>query len=1094
MQWNNFSPKHFSSHDNSGGAQPAEVPGTASISQVQSSHPLVPSVADVPNFDANSFDSANFEFTAEQLNCPLVLEIFCGSGRVTASLKSLGMSGSFGIDHKVKNSTTTVKELDLTLPEHQRILFTWLRSPLVVGIFLAPPCGTCSLARSIKLRDPFGRPMNGPRPLRSPESPEGLQHLTQTERLRVSLANKLYELVAKVVKFVCEKRLLVVVENPRSSLFWLTKFWQSVSHLMRYTAHQACAYGGMRAKWTVLAWNHDAFSNICRTCPGESPQHQHKPWGLVHTSEGHHFSTSEETAYPKPLAHAIALTFAQILIHHGWVPPQEQLHDLVEPNLKVMRAIATAQPKAAQIPPIVREHKAVVVIQGPFELLATTPVQPMQRLSNSWEVPSACNSTVKALPPGTQLLRTTPLRSKGGILQQHPQQNPDAAEQAWGIPFNPDEFMHEAVKNGHPKSFAKLVPSILLEAVKRNCCQNPSASDLARERTSWFIRWTKRAGELATEERALKACLEDHVRRILEPKRLLLWKEILVELEYPDCEVFEFLEGTHLVGEVPVCGVFEKRFKPAELTVQQLSAKSGAEKRKNFHRCCSSGDPEVDVTVYEKTLEEVHLGWARGPISFEDLPETAILSRRFGLRQPGKVRLIDDLSGSSVNSTVQTAESPKPQNVDYIGATLLQFLQLLSGQGIVGRTYDLKSAYKQLAVAPSSLEFAYVVVFNPNTRKPEVFQLLAAPFGATRSVYSFLRIIHSVWYIGVVALHLPWSHFFDDFVVFCKSGLAVNTGQTVEMLFRLLGWKYAVEGDKATAFSTSFTALGVDINLSGAARGSVEFANTAKRKAELSSTISGLLSKGTMSVNEAQKLRGRMQFMDGQLFGRLGRLCMKAVTDHAFLKKGDKLEAGTVDSLRRFQIFLEHAAPRALHVHSGEPWFIYTDACYEPGSNDWPCGLGGVLVDPAGRMVAFFSVCLSDGHMALLGAKTKRTIIFEAELLALILAFATWKVELVAASLICFVDNNSARDVAISGSGRNVVARSLIDFLLKLEMAVCAAPWYARVPTPSNVADGPSRGESDLLIQRGVRLSHVQVELDQIMEVLREATVKEGMV
>ena len=113
-------------------------------------------------------------------------------------------------------------------------------------------------------------------------------------------------------------------------------------------------------------------------------------------------------------------------------------------------------------------------------------------------------------------------------------------------------------------------------------------------------------------------------------------------------------------------------------------------------------------------------------------------------------------------------------------------------------------------------------------------------------------------------------------------------------------------------------------------------------------------------------------------------------------------------------------------------------------------------MDPAGRVVNFFSTCLSEDYMTLLGAKTKKTIIFEAELLALILAFALWKLELVAAPLICFVDNNSARDVAISGSGRNAVARSLIDFLLKLEMAVCASPWYARVPTPSNVADGPS--------------------------------------
>ena len=80
--------------------------------------------------------------------------------------------------------------------------------------------------------------------------------------------------------------------------------------------------------------------------------------------------------------------------------------------------------------------------------------------------------------------------------------------------------------------------------------------------------------------------------------------------------------------------------------------------------------------------------------------------------------------------------------------------------------------------------------------------------------------------------------------------------------------------------------------------------------------------------------------------------------------------------------------------------------------------------------------------------------------------------------------------MAISGAGRNVVARSLIDFLLELEMAVCAAPWYARaarVPTPSNIADDPSRGDTSILVSRGVRQTNPQVELDQIMEVLMES-------
>jgi hypothetical protein len=55
----------------------------------------------------------------------------------------------------------------------------------------------------------------------------------------------------------------------------------------------------------------------------------------------------------------------------------------------------------------------------------------------------------------------------------------------------------------------------------------------------------------------------------------------------------------------------------------------------------------------------------------------------------------------------------------------------------MGRSFDLKSAYKQLAISPNSLSYAFVAVHNPDKGRAEVFQLLAAPFGATRSVYSF---------------------------------------------------------------------------------------------------------------------------------------------------------------------------------------------------------------------------------------------------------------------------------------------------------------------------------------------------------------------
>ena len=88
-----------------------------------------------------------------------------------------------------------------------------------------------------------------------------------------------------------------------------------------------------------------------------------------------------------------------------------------------------------------------------------------------------------------------------------------------------------------------------------------------------------------------------------------------------------------------------------------------------------------------------------------------------------------------------------------------------------------------------------------------MYQLLAAPFGATRSVYSFLRLSNAVWYIGVKALNIIWSCFFDDYVVFSRDEHVNNAEQSVSLLFKLLGWKFAEEGGKADTFSREFGAL-----------------------------------------------------------------------------------------------------------------------------------------------------------------------------------------------------------------------------------------------------------------------------------------------
>lgn len=191
----------------------------------------------MPSPDSSSREAKELgqeNFGLNDFNHPVIIEMFCGTSRVTACLKAIRLSDSFGVDHVKSKAISTMKVADLSTKVGQELFLEWLDSPLVKGAFIAPPCGTCSLVRCIKLRDEKGRLIPGPVPLRSQSFPEGLANLSRKNLIRVSLANKLYDFVGKVVKLALKKG-LIVVENPRSSLFWATRSWRECNASMYYT-------------------------------------------------------------------------------------------------------------------------------------------------------------------------------------------------------------------------------------------------------------------------------------------------------------------------------------------------------------------------------------------------------------------------------------------------------------------------------------------------------------------------------------------------------------------------------------------------------------------------------------------------------------------------------------------------------------------------------------------------------------------------------------------------------------------------------------------------------------------------------------------
>ena len=89
-------------------------------------------------------------------------------------------------------------------------------------ILIAVPCGTFSRAREIPI--PAWQRKQGapsPKPLRSDEFPSGLPHLTGSDDIRVREANALALFASSM--FACGRlnQVLVVIENPRSSILWL---------------------------------------------------------------------------------------------------------------------------------------------------------------------------------------------------------------------------------------------------------------------------------------------------------------------------------------------------------------------------------------------------------------------------------------------------------------------------------------------------------------------------------------------------------------------------------------------------------------------------------------------------------------------------------------------------------------------------------------------------------------------------------------------------------------------------------------------------------------------------------------------------------
>ena len=1005
----------------------------------------------------------------------LFIEIFAGTARLSSAMREQQFE-TLAIDKTSERSRAfRIAIFDLTDPEQSDELEALIKHEAhrVIAVHLAPACGTASKAREKRLHSLQRQGFKIPKPLRSREQPMGLDGLSGLDKCRTEQANMVYERTAQVVDLCNQLNILCSVENPQNSLFWEFPDIKAATKDGVFTVFHSCMHGGRRKKLTQWWANKDTYTSLGLICHDE---HTHAPWTPQMTPAGLVFPTAEEAAYPVTLCKRVAAILVQLAISCGANQPLDLEQQLKQRSSTSHRWILDMLPRGKKFKPLVSEFSSYIhVLVKTFQDVEQSVFFKQQLKGTkltSRRLQVGCVRVVDGVPKVWEEGKTTKQWDLSWCSEDIITEKMVEAELCTlGTPRDPWDFVDRALEVGHPRSMAIHLSDGVERMLVRNFCEPPHV--VVATRAKFLEKWTNRCRELQDAENEMQAGLDVHIREVLKGKRLLLLGEILNSLNYPDKTLVEDLkQGFQLTGWISRSGVFPQAMKRPERSVEAALNLAKGVNKSIIKQVQASKDDDLTNEVWEATKLEIQKGWVFVDESCD--PGKHLLGKRFGLNQRDKMRLIDDCSIGGFNGTCGTSEKLKVHSIDEMAAYLAWVINRLGPDhpnDLVGKTYDLKSAYKQFALRGADRDLLRVATWDSEQQRVAYLGLNALPFGAVGSVSAFLRISIALWYIGIVGLDLCWSAFFDDFTLISRECHCNSAAVSAEALFTLLGIKYATEGNKSVAFSKTVKSLGVVLGLDNIADDdgctSFSIGHTDSRVRELSTCIADILAKGSISSKEAERLRGRMQWFETFAFGRVANQPMRVLSKLASSNRSSlKLTAPDVSSLTFLKDRVLTAPPVRISKISMNTVLIFTDGSCE-GEDSLKGGVGGILINEWGAAISCFSEEVPSYIMEDLKHYSSHPI-FELEILPVLCGILAWSAYLSSKQCVFYLDNEAAQGALVKGSSETSYAASMLRLFTEFEMNLQIKTWIARVPTSSNPADKPSRGDLSEMEQRHV--------------------------
>jgi hypothetical protein len=160
-----------------------------------------------------------------------------------------------------------------------------------------------------------------------------------------------------------------------------------------------------------------------------------------------------------------------------------------------------------------------------------------------------------------------------------------------------------------------------------------------------------------------------------------------------------------------------------------------------------------------------------------------------------------------------------------------------------------------------------------------------------------------------------------------------------------------------------------------------------------------------------------------------------------------------MSALKWLYQYLPGARARSIQVFArSRPIVVFSDgACEAEGTT-----CGAVLLDGIGDC-EFFGVKVPEDVVAGWVQGESRQVIGQAELWPVLLALLTWRAKMAGRHVVFYLDQDAARQALVKAYSPSRPSAEIVGQAYVMLAEIEVYPWFARVPTSSNVADHASR-------------------------------------